>query len=492
MNTPNLFRDKNLNFRTASVANNPYSAEIKRTPPISGWRWIFWNSANSNDNNYPVYLASLKTMSPVHATALANKIAMITGEDFVCLDSRYENILLGRHGIANRLKLWDLWRKMVTDYETYGGVAIFVRWAKEGHIAGLEHLDFGSVRIGRENWDARGMRTFYVSNDWANIFYPAEAGESIGPAGNNYPRAWAEYNPSWIDRDVAERQGETSAYCQIYYYADYTPQNNFYPVPNYSAAIQYIQLEAELAQFHRATVQNGFSPSAIMQIVNSSLANVEPPAEIPPEDPAAYAEWQYKRSLYDAKQQFLDNIREYFTGSGNGGKIMIQIVNSKDELAQFTAVPKDLSANTLEELTTLTRSAIISAHQLNSPVMAGIPPSASFGGLGNESISANALFNENYAKPRRRNLLRILNELLDKIHPGLGCLGIKSGTNIAFTLTDAAQAQIMTINERRMLAGLGPIEGGDQIVGLTENMPEPNLSRNKTDMLIKPLGDPKF
>jgi len=114
--------------------------------------------------------------------------------------------------------------------------------------------------------------------------------------------------------------------------------------------------------------------------------------------------------------------------------------------------------------------------------------------LGNGSISANALFNDNYVRPRRQLLLNILNRLLDYMYPGLGCLAIQTSNNIAFTLTDAAQAQILTINERRELAGKGPIPGGDIIAGLTPDLPAPDIkpSRTQTDLLTKPLSDPKF
>src|SRR5574343_558163 len=131
----------NSNFRTGTIANNPYTPEIKRTPPIQVLPWIYWNSADAADNLYPIYLAALKTMSPLHSTALNNKIGLVQGEEFICTNPAFANVLLGPGGIADRLDLWELWRRMVVDYETFGGVSLFCRWAEAGHLTRIEHVD---------------------------------------------------------------------------------------------------------------------------------------------------------------------------------------------------------------------------------------------------------------------------------------------------------------------------------------------------------------
>lgn len=466
----------NTNYRFGD--GNVYSPKLQRTAIISGWPWITWDSAELQDNKYPIYLAGLSVLQPIHGTALANKIALMQGDAlYADTTDEYKRVIV--ESLIQKFNLKELWDRIVTDFETFNGFSFTVRYNKKGYICGLDHIDFGDVRLAREGWDDKYNRCFYISADWANIYYPAttQNDEQIKkPEGTNFPRKWHGYNPDKFDVNVAENDQYNTSYAQIYWYSNYTPQNKFYPIAPYAPAIQYIQLEWELSQFHRASVQNGFSPSAIVQMVDDSLAQVQEPytdrriLDINGnviENP----EW----IAYDRKRYVLDGIRNSFTGANNANKIITQIVSNKDQFANITTFNNSLDNNIMSNLTELTTQKVISAHQLTSPVIAGQSGGQQLGGNQNEIIAAIAMFEDLYVLPRRQRLLKALNDMLNRVLPGLnlGCINVKDTHQVALMLTDAAQREVLTTNERRKAVGYKPVDGGDTIVGL-DQMPIDN------------------
>lgn len=305
-----------------------------------GKDWVYFGKKN----DYFQYLLDLYYKASKHAAIVNGKAQYIAGAGWV------EE---GGYAINAEETLNAVTKKVVLDYELYKGFAMEVIWTKGGKIAEFRHVDFSRLRTNKDE------TVYYYTKDWVNDRgYPTQ-----NPQDNE---DWKVYEPF----DPNNRNGE-----QLIYFKGYSPSLEYYPLPEYKAALLYIELEYQIANYWYNRVKNGFMPSAILNFYMGQPSN-------------------------DEMTNLEDKIKEKFAGTDNAGQFIINFAANKDSSADIQQISPPELGKEYESLNTQMQTEIFTGHGVTSGMLFGIKEQGQLGGR-TEIIEANELFQERYVTPRQ-------------------------------------------------------------------------------------------
>ena len=311
---------------------------------VRGKDYMFYGELNL----FPQELILLYDTSAMHNTCIQAISQGIIGEGIDTIGDEYIN--------SNGETIDELYEKIALDYTLYQGYSLNVIWNKERNaISEIYHLPFANVRSGKPNDDDK-VEEYMFSSDWANL----------------------RKNPFQTYRafDATDNKGDNAS--QVFYFYNYTPGNQTYPLPSYVAALNDISLDAQVSRFHSANISNGLAPSMFVQFRNG----IPSPEE--------------RRDVYK-------EIEKTFTGTENAGRFFLAFSEPGKELE---VTPID-SANDDYYLTLETRisSRILTAHRITSPLLLGIKDSSGFSNNAEEIKVAYAHFEGTVIEPKRKKIL---------------------------------------------------------------------------------------
>ena len=311
---------------------------------VRGKDYMFFGETNL----FPQELILLYDTSAMHNTCIQAISQGIIGEGIEVIGDEYIN--------SNGETINELYEKIALDYTLYQGYSLNVIWNKERNaISEIYHLPFANVRSGKPNDDDK-VEEYMFSSDWANL----------------------RKNPFQTYRafDATDNKGDNAS--QVFYFYNYTPGNQVYPLPSYVAALNDISLDAQVSRFHSANISNGLAPSMFVQFRNG----IPSPEE--------------RRDVYK-------EIEKTFTGTENAGRFFLAFSEPGKELE---VTPID-SANDDYYLTLETRisSRILTAHRITSPLLLGIKDSSGFSNNAEEIKVAYAHFEGTVIEPKRKKIL---------------------------------------------------------------------------------------
>ena len=331
---------ENLYSVVASQFAAPALPVIKE---ITNKEWVFFGE----DNLYPERLIKLYDSSAMHHTACQAIKDGIFGEGIALIGSEYIN--------TKGETIDDIFEKIVLDYTLFQGYAINVIWNREGTaISEIYHLPFNNVRSGKMNEDDE-VEQYFFSSHWDNL--------------RKHPAA------SYRAFDVTDNRGDNAS--QIFYYYNYTPGNDFYPLPAYVAGINDIELDSKVSRFHVNNISNGLAPSLFV-----SFRNGIPTPE-------------QRREVYES-------INESFSGEENAGRFFLSFSDA-DTAPEVTpiAAANDSYYLTLEERIS---SRILTSHRITSPALLGIKDSSGFSSVADEIIVSYSHFEGTVIEPKRKKI----------------------------------------------------------------------------------------
>ena len=319
------------------------------------------------DNLFPGRLIELYDSSAMHHTAIQAIQDGIFGEGILGIGEEYIN--------TKGETIDDIFEKIVLDYTLYQGYALNVIWNKERTgIAEIYHLPFNNVRSGKMDEETDEIDSYYYSTNWANL--------------RKHPESrYRAFSPT-------ENKGDDAS--QIFYYYNYTPGNDYYPLPAYVAALNDINLDAKVSRFHVNNISNGLAPSLWVSFKNGTPT---------PEQ---------RREVYN-------EINNTFAGEENAGRFFLSFsdADTAPEITPITAA-NDSYYLTLEERIS---SRILTAHRISSPLLVGIKDAAGFSSNAEEIKVAYAHFEGTVIEPKRK-----------KITTSFGYILKLSGYNVRITV----------------------------------------------------------
>ena len=359
------------------------------------------------ENNYPQYLVLLFNRSAKHNAIVTSKQLYISGKgwQFDQSEMQGEEVVALQAFIDNPNQyetLNDLARKTILDNELFGGCYIKVVGTKGKKGQELYHIDYCTVRSNEDNTE------FYISDEWID-----ESGyENTVPLFTTLPA----YDPN-------VKQAES-----IYYYKSYRPNLNTYTLPDYIGAVPAIITDAEVANYHRAEIQNSFKGSKMITFVNG----------IPSDDEMKATERKLKSK---------------FTSTDSAGSIVVDFADDKDRVAIINDLSAGDFADKYTALNDTIQQEIFVGHKVTSPMIFGVRVAGQLGGRA-EMIDAFNLFTNTYVAPRQE----VQEQIFNIFAPVKGKLKIKQLEPIVPSFTEQTLTQILTKDELREIIGRKPLE----------------------------------
>ena len=307
----------------------------------------FWKWGLNND--YPQYLDGLYKEVATLRSIIEGTIDFVVG-DKIEIDDVIWNEVVNDKGVTPE----DLCRDLTRDYLKYGGFAVNVVRNKEGKVGGLYYIPLERLRFNEDRSE------FYYSRDWS---------KSIGRVKFG---VYKRFDP----------QGKDAS--SIYVYTN--NRTDVYPAPKWAASVKAAEIERQVNDYHLNSIVNGFSASYLISLNNG----------VPSETEADEIE---------------ENMVEKFTGSGNGGRLVINFANDRDHSAELSKLETEDAGEKYKSLIERTKSELFTAFRA-TPNLFGLPTATGFST--EEYMEAFRLYNRTAVRPIQNILVRTVNYLIGK------------------------------------------------------------------------------
>ncbi len=351
------------------------------------------------DNLYPQRLIDLRSVSTTHHSILQLKTDLLVGEGWQ-----------EETGIS-----WlnsSFLRKIAADLVCFNGFALQVLTKAVNEIE-LRPLPFQSIRAAKPK---PGQKP--------DSYYYCKAWEWFERGGSQFAKPVKV--PAYI------KEGNTQAGRQIYYFHLPAIENEYYPAASYHSAFSDILFENEMSRFKLQNIRNGMFP--VLHIEIEGL----------PEE--------------QEREKFQKDLARKFQGADNAGQVLVTYGLEGEGKTRIQPIEIMGNSDLFSQWSDTARQAIITAHRLTSPVLAGLPGSSTLGNSAGEIAVAYEHFYASVIRPMQLILLENLSGLL-------GDLGIKPAHDleianskpVRLVFSEALLAQILTQDELRAELGYPPI-----------------------------------
>lgn len=405
------------------------------TEPISSYKVpIFEKERNKDwvkygeDNAYPQYLCDLFNKSAKHNAILTAKQKYTFGRGLKITDNQEgESAVKAQKMLLNPNRfetLDDIFGKVALDKRLYGGYAIQIVWSKASErIAEMYHMDFAKIRSNVDNTE------FYYSENWA------------------------DYRPKYATYKCFNPERKEGV--QILYFREYRPNLSTYPLPDYIGAIPYIESDVEVANFHRANLQNNFFFGGILNFNNGT-----------PEP--------------EEQQELVRRINRRHGSTDNAGRWIINFSDGQDKSPNVIPIqPADLDKQ-FDILNKTIQQEIFVAHRVTSPMFMGIRVEGQLGGR-NEIIDSFRLFQQNEIKPDQVHFEKVFNYLAS-FNGVADAYRVEELEPFNPEFTETTLLAIATKDEMREMAGLPVVELSESVKKLE------SLPANIQDKIVNTLS----
>jgi hypothetical protein len=372
------------------------------------------------DNMFPELLNQLYYTSPLHGAIVDFKTNSVVGGGYTLKSEGMTNEdKLKLYTFEKKIKLGKVERAIAQQLTVHHRVYFKLCYNAKRELYKIYNVSPEKVRI------ARDKQTYFLCDDWS-------ARIDVTPI--------KKYHPTNSDLE------------QLYVYEIMTLGQEWYPLPQYTSALNFAFLSGELSYFAKSNIQNSVFPSFAMMFP--------------------------KRPQSEEEKSMIKHTIDRLKGAANAGKAVAFFANSADQLPKIESLPTNGNDKLFHEASALNTEQICFAHTID-PILMGVRTTGSLGG-GADIKQAYVIFEKNVVMPLRYQVEEIVNELLEiaKI-PGEYTInnfqiinetiveieGDASKTadaiNSLSPLVATKVLNAMTPNEVRALASLPPIEGGD-------------------------------
>lgn len=372
-------------------------------PKFEETRYLDWIKYG-DDNQFPNHLQDFANNSSLHNAILSSKVDYSCGEGITYEESENKKTAELLEEVYPNESFEDFFRKIVYDYVIYGMYAFSVTPSKDGLRPYYKHYPIDKLRCSKKNQKGE-ITAFYYSNDW-----------------KNYRKT--ENLPIIIPAYGFGKKNEE----QMVYYKDYVPGCDYYALPSYVGALDYIQCDKEIGQFHLSHLNNGMMPGHAINFYGIP----EP----------------------DERKNIIKNITEKQTGTANAGKVFVTFADDNATAPTVTTIGATDLDKQFSQLGETVLQQILSGHKIISPMLVGIKTEGQLGGS-SELENAFNIFYSNIIKPIQKNCLREVNKINKKY--GISELTVVPSMPISFQWSEGVLSTIMTKDEMREKIGLDPL-----------------------------------
>ena len=310
-----------------------------------------------DDNEYFQYLIDRYNNSTTNNSVINSINKLIYGRG---LDATDSNKKPNEYAQMKMLFRPEVLKCVITDYKLLGqGYFQLIYNKAKNAILRVEHVPAQLVRAEKCN-DKGEITGYYYSDNWSDV--------------KNFP-------PKRIG---AFGYGDKTL--EILCVRDYSVGQKYYSNVDYIGALPYAKLEEEIADFLINDVQNGFSPTSVINFNNG----------VPDEE---------KMSLQAA------DVKRKLTGS-NGAKVVVSFNSDETKKTTIDSVPLNDAPAHYQYLSEEARGKILLGHSITSGLLFGIPSNNGFSSNADELKNASILFDNMVIRPKQGTVLDAIDKIL--------------------------------------------------------------------------------
>ena len=313
-----------------------------------------------DDNDYFNYLIERYNGSPTNNAAINGISEMIYGRGLDATDSKEKE---AEYKEMKELLNKNVIKRITHDYKMMGQAALQVIYTKDrSKIAQVEHIPVETLRA--EKCNSKGEIEGY--------FYHSD---------------WSKYRSSdKLTRIPAF--GTSKQSIEILYIKPYRAGYKYYSPVDYQGGLQYAELEEEIANYHINNIQNGLSPSMLINFNNGT-----PDAE--------------QRDAIET------SIMNKFSGSSNAGRFILAFNDSKELAATIEPVQLSDAHQQYQFLSDESMRKVMVSHRIVSPMLVGIKDTSGLGNNAEELQTASVLMDNTVIRPMQVTILDELEKILE-------------------------------------------------------------------------------
>ena len=374
-----------------------------------------------NDNLYPQYMNQMYYMSPLHGSIVDFKTNATIGGGYTFDESKLtdmEKVVL--YAFGKKIGFKDTLKTITKDVILHGRCYFLIE-LKGGKTYNVKRVAPEKVRINQ-------TKTLYaVNEDW-------QFGMQI--------RTFEPYHPECKDGTY------------LYVYEQKSVGQDYYPLPQYTSALNFAFLSGELSYLQKSNIQNSIFPSFAMMF---------------PKKPQGPEEMQLIKDTVNKLK-----------GAENAGKAVAFFANNKESLPDIVNVPTSSNDELFKGVSELNTEQICFAHTID-PILLGVRTTGSLGS-GSDIKQAYVIFEKNTIIPLRETITDVINGLLRAV--GINAKveitnyqivnetitsiedegsQVTNALNAMSPLVATKVLESMTINEIRAMAALAPVPDGDVV-----------------------------
>jgi len=325
---------------------------------VYGEKWISYGE----DNDYYTYLIDRYNGSPTNNASINGIVEMIYGKGLEVADSEKNSELDKK--IKELFPKEDV-RRACYDFYMLGGCAFQVIYSKSGkQIMPLVHMPVETLRT--EEAVNGVVKGYYYHPNW----------KEASKVGKNKPKRYAAFGHG-SKKEV-----------EILFVKPYKAGYFYYSPPAYQGGLPYAELEEEIANYHISNIQNGLSPSMLINFNNG----------VPSEEDRLNIEKQ---------------IHDKFAGSSNSGRFILAFNDSKELSASIEPVVLSDAAEQYQFLADESRNKLMVSHRIVSGMIVGIKEQTGLGNNAEELQTASTLMDNIVIRPYQTVVLDALEKVLD-------------------------------------------------------------------------------
>ena len=322
-------------------------------PYVNGRYQVAGYVPYGSDNLFPETLNQLYYMSPLHGAIVDFKVNAAIGAGYeLKTDKLTPEEKLALYTWEKKMKLSKSVKAVTKQLVMHHRVYFKLYFDDKGKVKTIENVSPEKVRINNKK------DRYYLCDDWSSRIDV----EEIKP-----------FHPLCADK------------CQLWAYELPSIGQDFYPLPQYSSALNFAFLSGELSYFAKSNIQNSIFPSFAMMF---------------PKKPQGEEEKKVLRDTIDRMK-----------GAANAGKGVAFFSNSPEQMPKIESIPTNQNDKLFQEASNLNTEQICFAHTID-PILMGVRTTGSLGG-GADIKQAYVIFEKNVVIPLREQVMEIFQDLIN-------------------------------------------------------------------------------
>lgn len=336
-------------------------------------QWVVFGTDPEWYNQYPQYIDYLSKTSPKNGAILKAKTRYVYGRGWEVERTDLSPVdIIEVQSFLAKANQGKVTKKNIGDHQKHGGFCAEMIPSKDGKVWTPKFLPFRFVRIAPTQYNedkSEKPAVYWYTRDWSK---KAKAKEN---------KDFQEFHPFPWDKKEIDKSKR-----YIVYYKDDEYDNDTYPLPNYIQGIPYIDADAEVGNFVKHNVKNGFSAGLLVNFFNGD----------PDDDQKAEIQEMWDKAKH---------------GTDNAGAAILAFNEQSDQGVKVEQIAPNGQDDRYVNLNNQIRDEIFTAHTV-SPLVVGMKGDNGFSNNADEKRQSKEDFIEDYAIPQQEPHNEFMNAVL--------------------------------------------------------------------------------